>query len=133
MPYKDDHAIIGHLGQDPELRYTNAGKAVCNLSVAVSKKINGEDKTYWYKVTVWEDLGELVAKEFVKGDPIHIEGPVIAEGWQDRTSNQIKAAVKFTAWYVARPIYAKKSGDPGKAQPREPEPPADDDSDSIPF
>lgn len=64
--------IIGHLGKDPELRYTNKGQAVLNFSVAVNNpkkddQGNWIDDTDWYKVTLWGDMAEKAAKVLRKG------------------------------------------------------------------
>ncbi len=64
--------IVGHLGRDPEMRYTPNGKPVTNFSVAVSRKYNGKDgktveKTKWFRVTAWDKLAELCNQYLRKG------------------------------------------------------------------
>lgn len=72
--------LVGNLGADPELKYTPASKAVCNLRVATSEswkdKASGEKKesTEWHRVTVWGDLGENCAKYLAKGRTVYVEG-----------------------------------------------------------
>jgi single-strand DNA-binding protein len=71
--------IIGSLGQEPELRFTPGGVAVCGISVAVShRKKNGEkwedDGTTWYRCTAWRDLAEHVAESLSKGDRVIVSG-----------------------------------------------------------
>lgn len=81
--------VIGNLGRDPELRYTGEGKAVCNFSVATTEKwmSRGEqqEKTIWFKVTVWGKQGENASKYLSKGKAVYIEGRLGVEEW---TSNQ---------------------------------------------
>ncbi len=71
--------IIGNLGKDPELRYTQGGKPVCNLSVATSSRVRdkaGEwiDVTQWHRVTVLGDSAEWVGKNLSKGRTVYLEG-----------------------------------------------------------
>lgn len=71
--------IIGHLGGDPELRYTQSGKAVCDLSIAVNngtKQADGSwsDETMWVRASVWEAAGERLAEQLGKGNLVYAEG-----------------------------------------------------------
>jgi len=73
--------IIGNLGRDPEMRYTPAGKAVTEFSVAVSHRSRDpqtnewqDDQTDWYRVTVWGDRAERTAEQFRKGNKVFVEG-----------------------------------------------------------
>jgi len=61
---------VGNLGSDPELRYTQSGKAVCNFSMAV----NLRDKTSWYRVSTWEKLAEACKEYLHKGSKVLVEG-----------------------------------------------------------
>ena len=71
--------IVGNLGADPELKYTQSNKAVCNLRVATAGtwKDNGgtkQEKTEWHRVTVWGDMGENCSKYLAKGRSVYVEG-----------------------------------------------------------
>ena len=73
--------IVGRLGQDPEVRYTQDGTAVTNLSIATSesyKDKNGErqDKTEWHRVNVWGKTAENCGQYLGKGRMVLIEGPL---------------------------------------------------------
>jgi len=74
MPNFAQATIIGHLGRDPELRHTPSGNAVCDFSVATSKKRGGDETTTWWRVSLWGKRGELVAQYLNKGDPICVSG-----------------------------------------------------------
>ncbi|MEJ7846690.1 MAG: single-stranded DNA-binding protein [Pyrinomonadaceae bacterium] len=81
--------IVGHLGRDPELRYTPQGSAVCNFSMATTDKRrdkSGEfqEVTTWFKVTLWEKKAEVAAKYLTKGTQVYIEGRLRVEEWTDR-------------------------------------------------
>jgi single-strand DNA-binding protein len=78
--------IIGNLGQDPELRYTGSGTAVCNLSVATNNP--RRDETEWHRVTAWGDLAEIVNEHLAKGRRVYVEGEMRTREWEDRDGNQ---------------------------------------------
>ena len=77
--------IIGHLGKDPELRYTPQGIAVCNFSIATSEKTSdGGKKTNWFKVTLWRSQAEAASKYLTKGSEVYVAGTLGTEEWTDR-------------------------------------------------
>lgn len=81
--------IIGHLGQNPELRYTAKGNAVTNLSVAtnrttVSNDGSKKEETQWHKATIWGKNAENCAKYLEKGSRIYIEGELQVKNWTDK-------------------------------------------------
>lgn len=81
--------VVGHLGKDPELRYTPQGNAVCNISVATSEKRRDktgemQDSTTWFKITLWGKQAETASKFLTKGSQIYIEGRLRVEEWADR-------------------------------------------------
>ncbi|MEQ9308474.1 MAG: single-stranded DNA-binding protein [Balneolaceae bacterium] len=80
--------LIGRLGQDPEVRYTQANTAVATLSVATSERYkdgNGEyqEKTEWHRVVAWGRLAEICQQYLNKGSLIYIEGPLQTRQWED--------------------------------------------------
>lgn len=84
--------IIGRLGQDPELKETTGGTAVCNFSVAtdssVKKGEEWEQKTDWHRVVVFAKLAETVAKYLKKGSTCFVEGRLQTRKYQDRDGNE---------------------------------------------
>lgn len=94
--------IVGNVGRDPEMRYTQGGTAVCDFSVAVSRKWtdqrSGEqrEKTTWVRVSAWNKLAE-VCNQYVKaGMRVLVTGEVDASAWigQDGAA---KATLELTA------------------------------------
>jgi single-strand DNA-binding protein len=84
--------LIGNLGQDPELRYTNSGTAVCNMRLATNesyKDANGEtvERTEWHNVVAWARLAEICGQYLKKGSTIYIEGSLQTRSWEDRDGN----------------------------------------------
>ena len=85
--------LIGHLGSDPDVRYTSSGSAVANVSLATSEswkdKQTGEnvEKTEWHRVVFFNRLAEIVNEYVRKGSKIYIEGRLQTRKWQDKDGN----------------------------------------------
>lgn len=84
--------LIGNLGQDPEMRYTGSGTAVCNLRLATTenyKDSNGEwvEKTEWHNVVAWARLAEICNEYLRKGSQVYFEGQLQTRSWEDRDGN----------------------------------------------
>lgn len=81
--------VIGNLGQTPELKYTPAGQAVTNFSVAVNenwtdKQGQKQERTEWIRVVVWGKVAENCAKFLTKGRPVFVEGKMQTRIWDDK-------------------------------------------------
>ena len=81
--------VIGNLGVDPEIRYTETGTAVCNLRIATNEvwndKQTGEkkEKTEWHRIVVWGKQGENCSEYLSKGRSCHVEGRLQTRQWDD--------------------------------------------------
>lgn len=81
--------LIGHLGKDPELRYTPSGQPVATFTLATSERFNDksgqrQDRTEWHTVVAWGKLGELVNQYLKKGRSAYIEGKIQTRSWDDK-------------------------------------------------
>lgn len=82
--------IIGNLGKDPEVRYTQNGGAVANLTIATSEswrdKQSGEqkEKTEWHRVVLFGKLAEVAGEYLRKGSQVYIEGKLTTRKWADQ-------------------------------------------------
>jgi len=81
--------IIGNLGQDPEIRYTQSQKAVATLSVATSESWKDDsgkqqEKTEWHRVIVWDKQAENAVKYLKKGSKVAVEGKLQTRSWDDK-------------------------------------------------
>jgi len=81
--------IIGNAGKDPETKYTDAGVAVCTLTLATKhswKEKDGQrqEKTEWHRVVFWAKLAEIVDKYVKKGSQVYIEGRLETRKWTDK-------------------------------------------------
>ena len=81
--------LVGHLGQDPEVRYMPNGGAVANLTLATSEtwrdKQSGElrENTEWHRVVMFGKLAEVAGEYLRKGAQVYIEGQLRTRNWQD--------------------------------------------------
>jgi single-strand DNA-binding protein len=85
--------IIGHLGRDPEMRYTPSGRPVTTYSVATSRSWNTSDgerrsDTEWFNVVAWGSLAEICKQYLVKGQQVYIEGRLQTRRWEDDDGNK---------------------------------------------
>ncbi|PNU40433.1 single-stranded DNA-binding protein [Serratia ureilytica] len=82
--------LVGHLGQDPEVRYMPNGGAVANITLATSEswrdKATGEqkEKTEWHRVVLFGKLAEIAGEYLRKGSQIYIEGSLQTRKWTDQ-------------------------------------------------
>ena len=81
--------LIGHLGADPELKYTANGTAVTTLSVATNSTWkdasgNQQERTEWHRVVMWQKLAEIAGQYLKKGSQVYIEGRIQTRSWEDK-------------------------------------------------
>ena len=94
--------LIGHLGRDPEMRYTQSEVAICSFSLATSETYrdrNSGDKvtqTEWHNIILWRGLAETAGKYLRKGSQVYIEGKLCSRKWEDQNG-----ATRYTTEVVA--------------------------------
>lgn len=94
--------IVGNLGGDPELKYLQNGRAVCNFSVAVSESWRDRqtnqmnEKTTWYRVAVWGAQAEPCNTYLSKGSQVLVIGNVSARGYMNN-NGEAAASLDLTA------------------------------------
>lgn len=81
--------LIGHVGQDPEIKNLDGGKKLANLSIATSEvyyKENGDkvENTEWHRVSAWGKTAEIIEKYVVKGKEIALEGKLTHRSYDDK-------------------------------------------------
>ncbi|AZV30223.1 single-stranded DNA-binding protein [Cobetia sp. ICG0124] len=85
--------LIGNLGQDPEVRFTPSGSAVCNLNLATTDTWNDrqsgqrQERTEWHRVVMFNKLAEIAQQYVKKGSRLYIEGRLQTRKWQDQNGN----------------------------------------------
>jgi single-strand DNA-binding protein len=80
--------IIGHLGRDPEMRYTPSGRPVTTFTVATSRTWSTGDgerhsETEWFNVVAWGNLAEICKQYLTKGQQVYVEGRLQTRRWED--------------------------------------------------
>jgi single-strand DNA-binding protein len=96
--------LIGNLGADPELRYTQSGVAVASLRIATSRRWKDkegqqQEQTEWHNIVAWDRLGELCNEYLHKGSKIYVEGRLQTRKWQDQSGND-----RYTTEIVASDV-----------------------------
>lgn len=99
--------LVGNLAQDPELKFTGAGKALAKLAVVTSKRKKNDqtgqwedtDTTFW-NVTVWDKTAEHVADSLQKGDPVIVNGTAAERSWQNDAGEK-RSRVEVNATNIA--------------------------------
>ncbi|MEH6635547.1 MAG: single-stranded DNA-binding protein [Halioglobus sp.] len=82
--------LVGNLGNDPETRYTQAGAAITNISIATSEawkdKQTGQpqERTEWHRVVFFNRLAEIAGEYLRKGSKVYVEGSLRTRKWQDK-------------------------------------------------
>lgn len=94
--------LVGHLGKDPEVKYTPQGTAVAKFSIATnwrSKDKDGQwqDHTEWHNVVLWERLAEVAGEYLKKGRQVYIEGRLQTRSWDDKQTGQKKYMTEIVA------------------------------------
>ncbi len=94
--------LIGHLGRDPEMRYTPSGRPVTTFSLATSRSWNTSDgqrrtATEWFNIVAWGNLAEICKKYLHKGQQVYIEGRLQTRKWQDKEGNR-RTSVEVVAY-----------------------------------
>ena len=125
--------LIGRLGSDPEIRYTQDGTPVANFSLATDSPIKRGDQweteTEWHRIVAWRRLAEICSEYLGKGRLVYVEGRLKTRSWEDRDGNK-----RWTTEIIARDMVMLESkaaagaGGAGESQP--PEPPIEED---VPF
>ena len=140
--------IIGNLGRDPEVKYTQSNVPVANISVATTDswkdKNTGEwqEKTEWHRVVLWRHLAERAERYLKKGKQVYVEGKLETRKWTDKEGND-----RYTTEIIANQMMLLGRRDEGEGESQggaqkqaggfdAPPPPTStgaDDDDDLPF
>ena len=87
--------LVGRLGADPEVRYTNTGTPVANFNIATSTNFTDKsgkrtERTEWHRIVAFGKLGEICGEYLAKGKQVYIEGRLQTRDWEDRDGNKRK-------------------------------------------
>ncbi len=126
--------LVGHVGSDPEVRYTPSGTAVANLSLAtndVRRDKEGADieSTEWHRLVVWGKQAEFAGNYVKKGQLLYIEGRLQTRTWEDRNGVERRTTEVVTETLTMLGGKRDTEEAPAEIDPAS-QPPDDDD---IPF
>ncbi|WP_067618245.1 single-stranded DNA-binding protein [Dissulfuribacter thermophilus] len=123
--------LIGRLGADPEIRYTQAGTPVASFRIATNNRIKrGEEwveEPEWHRIVAWNKLAEICEQYLKKGMLVYIEGQLRTRAWEDQDGNR-----RWTTEVHAREMQMLESKGSGSMEESELEPPPIDEDD-VPF
>ena len=83
--------LIGHLGNDPEMRVTASGQSVVNFTLATNESFrdsggNMQERTEWHRIVAWGKLAEICNQYLKKGRQVYVEGRLQTRSWDDNKS-----------------------------------------------
>ena len=101
---KNSVQLIGHVGQEPEIKNLEGGKKLANISIATNEvyyRENGDkvEKTEWHRVTAWGKTAEIIERFVTKGKEIAIGGKLAHRSYDDKEDNK-----KYVTEIVANEI-----------------------------
>jgi len=96
--------LVGRLGNDPEIRYTQQGVAVTNFNIATSetwldKAGAKQERTEWHRIVVWGKMAETCSQYLAKGRQVYVEGRLQTRQWEDKDG-----AKRYTTEVVASTV-----------------------------
>ena len=94
--------LVGNVGKDPEVRYSQSGTPVANFSLATNERFKDrndewQEKTEWHSIVAWQRLAEIVLEHVAKGSKVYVEGKIQTTSWQDRQSGERKYRTDIVA------------------------------------
>lgn len=124
--------VIGHLGRDPEMRYTPSGRPVTTFTIATTRNWNTADgekrnETEWFNVVTWGNLAEICKQYLTKGQQVYIEGRLQSRKWEDNEGTK-HTSVEIVANEMMI-LGERKEG----SQSQSSEPLVTDDENEYPF
>ena len=134
--------VVGNLGKDPEVRFTQSGRAVANFPIATSESWTGQDgsaqeRTEWHNIVVWGKQAESCGQYLSKGRQVFVQGRIQTRKWTDQNGQD-----RYTTEIVAQRVQFLGGGGGARASQESQDqgfgessssfqsPPIDDD---IPF
>lgn len=129
--------LMGNLTRDPELRNTQSGTAVCQLSIAVNERVkrgdNWEDYVSYFDCTVWGKQGENAAQYLSKGSPVAVDGRLRQDRWEHEGTKHYRVKVIADQVNFLPSGERRDDSNGGQSQTSDPAPSGPPDDDSIPF
>ena len=93
--------IMGHLGADPEVRFTSGGQKVTTLRVAANQRRGGKEETFWWRVTIWGEQFDKIMPYFKKGSTIVVNGEMLKPEIYTNKEGQPQISLNLVAYNIS--------------------------------
>jgi single-strand DNA-binding protein len=129
--------LIGHLGADPEIKYTQSGVATVTFNVATNESYKDNEgnlvkRTEWHRIVAWRKPAEILSEYLKKGSKVYLEGKLQTRSWEDKDGQKrYTTEVVVDEW-----VFLDSRGDADHSAPPAPMPPsgnAEKKEDDLPF
>ena len=104
--------IMGHLGADPEVRFTSSGQKVTTLRVAENQRRGGKDETLWWRITIWGEQFDKMISYLKKGSSIIATGEMSKPEMYNNRDGQPQISLNMTAYHLAFSPFGKSERQP---------------------
>jgi single-strand DNA-binding protein len=113
--------LVGNVGRDPELRYTQGGQPVASFSIATNERFkdkdgNWKDRTEWHRIVAWARLAEICGEYLRKGSQVYVEGRIQTRDWEDKEGNK-RQTTEIVA--LSMQMLGRRGGDAGASMGEE--------------
>lgn len=133
--------LIGTLGKDPEVKYTQQGMPVAKFSLATNERFKSGDewkeRTEWHSIVAWQRLAEIAGEYLRKGRTVYLEGRLQTQSWEDKQTHEKKYKTEIVVTdLVLIDKHLSQRGASGANRAPQPAPPPDSSGitdDDIPF
>lgn len=89
--------LAGNLTRDPQVRYTGNGTAVCDIGLAVNRKVKEREETTFVDVTLWARTAEVAGEYLSKGSKVLVEGRLQLDQWTDKQTGKKRSKLKVVS------------------------------------
>ena len=129
MPDINSIQIAGNLTRDPEVKTLPSGQTLCKLGIAHSRKYKDKEETCFINVVVWGNSAEWCGQHLKKGYPVHVDGRLNQNTWQDAATGENKSMHEIVASRVQGLAWDSIAGIGNQRDETEPE----SDGEDLPF
>ena len=122
--------LTGNLGRDPELRYTQFGTTVANMTIATTERYKGEAKTEWHRLVAFGNTAEFAGNYLKKGSKVGVQGKIQTRTWEKDGQKQYTTEIVVDKLEFLDSKPKQESHTPPVSQPG---PGPEDDDMDVPF
>jgi len=103
--------LAGHLGSDPETRFTPSGRKVTSFRIAVRARKGGQDTTMWWRVTIWGESFDKMMPYLKKGSPVIVNGEIMPPEIYQNREGQPQVSLDITAHNISFSPFGRGKGE----------------------